>query len=72
MSNHGLKKSGKNLALFEVSGKVLLFFGGILVNSLGNFPLFYALLRYFTLHYAILSYFILIFDSMISYSIQAY
>ena len=63
------KKSGKHLAFFEVLGKVLRYFGSIVVDFWGYFPFFYAILHYFTLFYAISRYctLSLIFDSMISY-----
>ena len=59
-----------NLAFFEVVGKVLWYFGPILVDFRGSFLLFYAISRYITLFYVLLRYihyFTLFFDSMISY-----
>ena len=75
------KKSGKNLAYFEVLGKDVGYFGDMLMDFWRNFPLFYAILRdvtfclklfyiilqYCTRIYIILLYFTLMFDSMISY-----
>ena len=74
ISNHGVKNSGNNLAFFEVSGKALGYFGQLLADFWGYFPLLYAMLRYFSsfsryfaLFYFISRYFTLISDSMISF-----
>ena len=61
VSNHGLRNSGKDLAFFEVLGRVLKEFWGYFTLYYAIFcyitlfyiifPLYYAILRYITLFY---------------------
>ena len=59
----GVKKSKKNLAFFQVLGKVLGYLGGVLVDFWGYFPSFYVTVRYITLFYVIFALYYFIFLS---------
>ena len=61
------QSQGRTCRFLEVLGEGLGCVVAFFVDFWGDFPLSYAILRYFTLFYLISHYFTLIFDSMISY-----